>query len=73
MVVLLVCNKAFLSQYSIQKEPGILVYIWKKPPPTPFLPVCTCNILTTFREYLISRKVKRHISQVLNVAILREN
>ena len=30
-------------------------------------------ILTKFREYLISRKVKRHISRVLNFAILKGN
>ena len=30
-------------------------------------------ILTKFCEYLILRKVKRHISRVLNFAILREN
>ena len=30
-------------------------------------------ILTKFREYLISRKVKRHISRVFNFAILRGN
>ena len=30
-------------------------------------------ILTKFREYLISRKVKRHISRVLNFVILRGN
>ena len=30
-------------------------------------------ILTKFREYLISRKIKRHISRVLNFAILKGN
>ena len=30
-------------------------------------------ILSKFREYFISRKVKRHISQVLNFAFFRRN